>query len=355
MRRPSARLLLFVCILLGCVGSAVTYVSLAVARSHRSAPPPGIHVTGGASLASDPVVVASPAKAVRTTAATSMNAVRGPKILFINMIPDETVGKLAVAPLANPNSTRAIADLRCERVYYAGGRGVCLTRGGVLNSRYVAKIFNANFKVLRQFTLPGIPSRARVSADGRYAATTMFVRGDNYASGNFSTRTAITDLRTGKQVADLEKLRVIRIGKPFSNRNFNFWGVTFARDDDHFYASLGSGNETYLLKGSLRTRTLRVIHERVECPSLSPDGTRIAFKKSIGTRGNWRLYVLDLRTMRETALAGDDPIDDQAEWLDNKHVLYGNDNTVWKVPADGSGRPTNILMYAYSPAVVLGG
>jgi dipeptidyl aminopeptidase/acylaminoacyl peptidase len=327
-------------------------VSLAVARSQRSAPPPGMHVTGSASLASEPLVVESSAKAFRTTAAHSMDAVRGAKILFINMIPDKTVGKLAVAPLANPNSTRAIAELRCERVYYAGGRGVCLTRGGVLNTRYVAKIFNANFKVVRQVTLPGIPSRARVSPDGRYAATTMFVRGDNYASGNFSTRTAITDLATGKQVVDLEKLRVTRNGKRFFNRNFNFWGVTFARGEDRFYASLGSGENTYLLKGSMRARTLRVIHERVECPSLSPDGTRVAFKRSIGTRGNWRLYVLDLRTMRETALAGDDPIDDQAEWLDNKHVLYGNDNTIWQVAADGSGRPTKLLDYAYSPAVV---
>jgi WD40-like Beta Propeller Repeat len=349
MRRPSLRVIAFVCILLGCAGSAATYVSLAVARAHRSAPPPGIHVTEGASLASEPVAVQS---AVRTTEATSMDAVRGPKILFVNMIPDKTVGKLAVAPLANPNSTRAVADLMCERVYYAGGRGVCLTRGGVLKSRYVAKIFDANFRVLRQVTLPGIPSRARVSPDGRYGATTMFVRGDNYASGNFSTRTAITDLATGKQVADLEKLPVTRNGKRFFNRNFNFWGVTFARDDDHFYASLGSGSHTYLLKGSLRTRTLRVIHERVECPSLSPDGTHIAFKRSIGTRGNWHLYVLDLRTMRETALAGNDPIDDQAEWLDNKRVLYGNDNTVWQVPADGSGHPTKLLTYAYSPAVI---
>jgi WD40-like Beta Propeller Repeat len=355
MPRPSARLIAFVCILLGCVGSAVTYVSLAVARSHRSAPPPGIHVTGGASLAPSPVAVESPARAVRMMAATSMDAVRGPKILFINMIPDKTVGKLAVAPLANPNSTRAIADLRCERVYYAGARGVCLTRGGVLNSRYVAKVFNANFKVLRQVSLPGIPSRARVSPDGRYAATTMFVRGDNYSSGNFSTRTAIIDLASGKPVADLEKLRVTRNGKRFFNRNFNFWGVTFARDDDHFYASLGSGDNTYLLKGSMRMHSLRVIHGHVECPSLSPDGTKIAFKRSIGTRGNWRLYVLDLRTMKETALAGDDPIDDQAEWLDNKHVLYGNDNTIWQVSADGSGRPTKLLMYAYSPAVVRSG
>jgi hypothetical protein len=342
---------LFVVIVVACLASSTAYVGRAVARAHRSAPPPGIHVVKGASLASDP----APARvqpAIRTTAAASLNATKGPKLLFVNMIPDNTVGKLAVASLANPDSTRAIADLRCERVYYGGGRGLCVTRGGPLNSSYVAKVFDANFKVLRQISMPGIPSRARVSADGHYGATTMFVRGDNYASGNFSTRTGIFDLRTGKQVANLENMPVFRNGKRFSNRNFNFWGITFAHDDDHFYASLGSGSKTFLLKGSMRAHTMRVIHEKVECPSLSPDQTRIAFKRSVGSRGNWRLTVLNLRTMRETRLAGNDPIDDQAEWLDSGDVLYGNDNIVWRVPANGKGKPTKLLSYAYSPVVI---
>jgi hypothetical protein len=350
-RRPGPRIVVFTAIVVACLASATLYVGHAVARAHRSAPPPGIHVVKGASLASDPAPAAVQ-PAIRTTAAASLNATKGPKLLFVNMIPDNTVGKLAVASLANPDSTRAVADLRCERVYYGGGRGLCVTRGGPLNSSYVAKVFDANFKVLRQISLPGVPSRARVSADGHYGATTMFVRGDNYASGNFSTRTAIFDLRTGKEVVNLEKLHVFREGKRFSNRNFNFWGVTFAHDDDHFYASLGSGSKTFLLKGSMRNHTLRVIHQKVECPSLSPDQSRIAFKRSVGARGNWRLTVLNLRTMHETRLAGDDPIDDQAEWLDSNHVLYGNDNIVWQVAANGKGKPTKLLSYAYSPVVI---
>ena len=127
--------------------------------------------------------------------------------------------------------------------------------------------------------------------------------------------------------------------------------MTFARDDDHFYASLGSGSKTYLLAGSMRDRTLRVIDESVECPSLSPDGTKIAFKRVVGEKGDWRLFVLDLRTMHATRLGGDDPIDDQAEWLDDDHVVYGNDNVLWEVAADGTGHPRKLLSYAYSPAV----
>ena len=51
-----------------------------------------------------------------------------------------------------------------------------------------------------------------------------------------------------------------------------------------------------------------MIHENVECPSLSPDGTRIAYKKRDRLDpAPWQLTVLDLATMRETPL-GDDAL-----------------------------------------------
>ena len=81
-----------------------------------------------------------------------------------------------------------------------------------------------------------------------------------------------------------------------------------------------------------------MLHENVECPSLSPDNTRIAYKKRISPGGNWRLYVLDLTMMHETPLTAYS-IDDQVEWLDNDLLLYGFDTKIWVVPADGSGAP----------------
>jgi Tol biopolymer transport system component len=86
-------------------------------------------------------------------------------------------------------------------------------------------------------------------------------------------------------------------------------------------------------------------------PSLSPDGMKIAFKRVVGGQGDWRLFVLDLRTMHAIRLAGDDPIDDQAECPDDDHVVYGNDNVLWEVPADRTGHPRKLLSYANSPAV----
>jgi hypothetical protein len=343
MRRRT-RIVVLVAVIGVSLASAIAYVGMSVARSHETKTPAGVHLVSGATLGPG-------ADAVPTTRASSVDTEGDSKLLFVSMIPDRTAGSLAVAPLSDPTSVRAIAGLRCERVYYAGGRGICLTRGGILNTSYVAKVFDSNFHVERQYSLPGLPSRARVSADGRYGATTMFVRGDSYSNGNFSTRTSIYDLATGKEVVNLEQLPVTKDGQRFSNRNFNFWGVTFANDDDHFYASLGTGSDTYLLEGSMRDRTLKVLTTQVECPSLSPDGKRIAFKRLVGGAGNWRLFVLDLASLKVTRLAGDDPIDDQAEWLDDERVVYGNDNKLWVVPADGSGRPEKLLSYAFSPAV----
>ena len=64
------------------------------------------------------------------------------------------------------------------------------------------------------------------------------------------------------------------------------------------------------------------------------------------------LHVLDLATMRETPLAETRGVDDQAEWLDDDHVLYGYKNAVWSIRADGSGRPQMYLAGALSPTVV---
>jgi hypothetical protein len=278
---------------------------------------------------------------------------QGAYVLFRNMIKDKSFGKLALAPLSDPTATRAIADLKCDRVYYAAGHGLCLTAEGLWPKvSYVAKLFDSKFAVLHKIPLAGIPSRTRISVDGRWGSTTVFVSGDSYAGGNFSTRTTIIDMRTGTVVTDLEKLTVLRNGKRFYDRRFNFWGVTFARDDDHFYATLGLGPSTYLVEGSISSRTMRVIHDHVECPSLSPDGTRVAFKRSLDSYGNWRLYVLDLRTMKETSLAEPKSMDDQAEWLDNAHVTYWRENIAWVVPANGKGQPRKLLADASSPVVV---
>ena len=229
-----------------------------------------------------------------------------------------------------------------------------LAEGATLRTAFKALIFGPDFKVQRTISLGGLLSRARVSPDGRYGATTSFLAGHSYVtSGQFSTSTTLLDLTTGKKLYNLEKLNITRDGKPFRAVDFNYWGVTFANDGKRFYATLATNHKTYLVEGDLETRTGRVIRENVECPALSPDNTRIAFKKRVDSgKGPWRFTVLDLKTMRETPLAESQSVDDQAAWLDNDHVLYGYKKAVWTVRADGSDRPRLYLSGALSPTVV---
>jgi Tol biopolymer transport system component len=150
---------------------------------------------------------------------------------------------------------------------------------------------------------------------------------------------------------------VILNGRPYRARDLNVWGVTFA-GADRFYATVGSRGQTWLVRGDLAARTLTGLDRGVECPSLSPDGTRVAYKRRPDPdRAAWRLHVLDLRTGRDVALAETRNVDDQAEWLDDGTVLYGlprsgSATDVWAVPADGRGAPRVFIPDAWSPAVV---
>jgi hypothetical protein len=268
---------------------------------------------------------------------------------------DERLNGRATMVGVGPRPSKARAGgLACERLYMAAGRGICeyVAASGV---DYRVKIFDARYRTIYEQSLPGVPSRARVSPDGHYGSITTFVTGDSYATpGAFSTRTLIYDMRAGKQIANLEQFSVERDGERIDAPDFNFWGATFAKDDDTFYATLGTRSKRYLVKGSLRDHHVRVVHENVECPSLSPDQMRIAYKKRVGAPDDWRLHVLNLRTGRDVELAETRSIDDQAEWFDDETVLYGHDGSVWAVRADGTGSPERVLARAASPATIRG-
>ncbi len=240
-------------------------------------------------------------------------------------------------------------ELSCERVYFAGDRGLCLAtaESGV---SYEATIVDSSLQPLEHLDLAGLPSRARVSSDGRYGAMTVFVNGHAYvSSGGFSTTTTIVDMRNGQLLGNLEDFKVTRDGRPFEAVDFNFWGVTFAADPNRFYATLHTGDRYYLVEGDVKRQTMRVLRDGVECPSISPDGTRIAFKSRIGDENRWRLAVLDLATLKAHPVAEQRSIDDQPEWLDNRALVYSDGLDVYTVSADGSGAPRLVLRNASSP------
>jgi hypothetical protein len=276
-----------------------------------------------------------------------------PLVVFQHVVRDDDYAHIAVIPASGAPARRTMTGLVCERVHFAAGRGLCLMPKRGLGIKYRAMVISSDFRVRHELTLGGLLSRARVSPDGRYGATTSFIAGHSYAErGAFSTQTTLIRLADGKALANLEDFQTTRDGKRFEAIDHNYWGATFARDSNRFYATLETRGKTYLVEGDVAARSLRVLHEGVECPSLSPDETRVAYKKRVG-RGSWRLHVLDLKTMRETPLAEERSIDDQVEWLDDRRILYGTpEGDVWVVPADGRGSPATYLTGALSPAVV---
>lgn len=277
-------------------------------------------------------------------------------VLVYRSLASGSKGQPAMTPLHTARQSDAdLAPLNCDRVTFNGGRGICLARGGGFAEGYQARIFGPDLEVSGAVDVTGIASRARVSPDGKWGSVTLFVAGHSYAdAGAFSTETTLIDMRRGEKIADLEDFTVTRDGAVVTAVDVNFWGVSFdPTNAERFYATLATGGETFLVVGSLSKRTLRTIHRNVECPAVSPDGTRVAYKKRVGGGANpWQLTVLDLASMRETPLPGTNGLDDQAEWLDDANVLYGTGREVRVVPADASGRPRTFRSSADSPAVV---
>jgi hypothetical protein len=191
---------------------------------------------------------------------------------------------------------------------------------------------------------------------------TVFVNGDSYSQAGFSTRTSFIDTSTGKNLGNLEQFHVTDGDSTVTAVNRNYWGITFAADSDHFYATLGIGSSIKLIEGSVSSRSAHTIKAGIECPALSPDQTRVAYKSRVGgtlTAVKWRLHVIDLNTGNDTALAETRSVDDQVEWLDDRTVLYSILRSptgtaikdTYSLPADGSGQPTMYVKGAWSPAV----
>ncbi|MGW8361044.1 TolB family protein [Streptomyces wedmorensis] len=264
---------------------------------------------------------------------------------------DTASGRVARVDPSAPGG-RVVGGPSCDRFHAAGPTALCLQRRPGVPARSYALVLDRNLRELRRIALPGIPSRARVSASGQMLSWTMFATGDSYARSSFSTRTSILDLRTGYLVKNIEQIPLTLGGRRHHAPDVNYWGVTFAADDNRFYATVSTGGRTHLVEGDMRSWSARALRENTECPSLSPDGTRIAFKKRVsdGPREPWRLYVYDLSSGREHPVAERRGIDDQALWTDGRTLAYGYGGAVWSVPADGSGAPRRLVSGASSPA-----
>ncbi|WP_330294458.1 TolB family protein [Streptomyces sp. NBC_00503] len=281
---------------------------------------------------------------------------------------DSATGRVAHQPLPTASAdspapatggSRVSGGPVCDRFHTAGPTALCLrAEPGVLPKTY-AIVLDERLREERRITVPGIPTRARVSASGQMLAWTVFATGDSYATTAFSTRTAVLDLRTGYLVKSIEEIPLTIDGVRYHAPDLNYWGVSFARDDSRFYATVSTKGRTYLVEGNMKDWSAKALRQNVECPSLSPDNTRIAFKRKVSEdpAAPWRLYVLDLGTMSETPLAETRSVDDQASWTDDGTLAYalpgtdGRASDIWTVPADGTGAPRLLVAGGSSPVV----
>ncbi|WP_231642569.1 hypothetical protein [Nocardia sp. NRRL S-836] len=266
---------------------------------------------------------------------------------------DEISGKVASVPLSAPGGPRRVSSLSCKRFYTAAEQGLCLADASGPLPGATAVFVDRSLSEQQRIEVDGVPNRAKLSASGRMASWTTFVTGDSYSqAGTFSTRTAIYDRQTQTYESNIEGVRVA--GTKMVN-DMNYWGVTFTPDDHTYYATLGTGGKTYLIQADAADSSGTKVRENVECPSLSPDGKRVAFKKRVPGDGvrPWREHVLNLDTMVETPLAETRGIDDQVVWLDDDTIAYGLPGEgIWAVRADGEGEPRQLVPHASSPSLV---
>ena len=283
-----------------------------------------------------------------------------PFVLFRNTASGQGYGNAATVPLSDPDGTRAISGQDCDRVYGSADSVVCLRTIRGLVTSFEAEVFNHEWEQQRSWPLPGIPSRTRISPDGSMISTTVFVTGHSYATAGFSTATEVS-VRGGTS-GNLEDFALLVNGERLQATDRNIWGVTFAPGQtDVFYATAAASGRIWLVRGSLSAKTLTAIHDNVECPSISPDGTRIAYKKNDGgaLAAHWNVAVLDLATGHETVLGEKRSVDDQVEWLDDRTLLYGlpdqstdGDSNIWKLETDPAAQPSMFIAHAWSPSVV---
>lgn len=285
---------------------------------------------------------------------------RGPRIVFRNTAIGNDYGLVATVSLDDPGGARAIGDVACDRIDATATAASCLaTERGVV-TKYAWLDLDADLRETGKAPLTGLPSRTRLSPDGTLAASTVFVAGHSYMQTGFSTATVIREVG-GASRGNLEKFDLVIDDQVVSPTDRNFWGVTFA-DDNIFYATVETDHVKYLVEGDLTARTMTAIHKGVECPAISPDGSRIAYKADVGKGGqtHWTPAVLDLDTMKSTLLEGEtDTIDDQITWLDDDTILYAKPRAdeagvtdVFSVDTETAAAPSLLVPQAWSPAVV---
>lgn len=278
-----------------------------------------------------------------------------PFLLFRTLAPADVHGRVAWMQLT-PDGERGVASLACHRLHYAAGAGLCAVQeragSAVVHAVYT---FDAAMGRRRRIAIPGIPTRLRVSPNGRRGAITSYAEEETAAGERLATTSRIVDMATGRVVADLRAFRVDNETSATVAGPVDVASVAFERDGDRFFATVESGGERFLSSGSVGERRLTLLKTGVANEALSPDGRRLILKRLVEPRGIWRLAVMDLGTWEERDLAHPRSVDDQVEWLDADHVIFhdadGDTTSIWMLAVDGTEEARVLTRDAFSAVV----
>ncbi|KAG1647475.1 hypothetical protein GQR58_030576 [Nymphon striatum] len=154
----------------------------------------------------------------------------------------------------------------------------------------------------------------------------------------------------------------------FQASDRNYWGVSFLPDGSGDYTvTFGSADTVEVLQYSEATNEAEPLNLEGSCPSVSPDGRFIVYKRAdfdravLGEESNIRLVLHDTDTGQERLLGETRFVDDQVEWLDEDTIVYAikrDDEEsiqpaydVWSLDLDPTAEPQLLVPFADSPAV----
>lgn len=281
----------------------------------------------------------------------------GPKIVFRNTASGQGYGHVASVAFEDPSGPRELGDVACDRVDVNAGLLSCMQVVRGIPPSYRTSMLDLDFRPQAEWPLPGVPSRTRISDSG-LVATTAFVTGHSYATNTFSTETTVKSVG-GLDYGNLEDFSIYIDGQELTAVDRNVWGVSFEKNDE-FYATVASGSKTWLVHGDLQKKVMTSVLENAECTSISPDGTRVAYKKRRAGEGpvHWDAAFLDLATHQETVISLETSFDDQLEWLNDETLVFGmprvdsvGDSDVYSLRAAKDATPQVLIEHAWSPSV----
>jgi hypothetical protein len=146
---------IFLWIVLGCLALAVGYTARGILRAGAG----GVQAQGG------PLTTAEPGKLAAIQS--------GPHLLFLHQA-EPPYGQVSLTGLDADSPQGVQTALRCDRIYYDAGNGICLmydtsaaASDPLAPPQVQVALFGSDFQPRHQFTVEGIPSRTRISPDGK--------------------------------------------------------------------------------------------------------------------------------------------------------------------------------------------